>query len=70
MVLAFARSKTVAEIRQQWAQIRGEQALLDLAGDAGLAIVELKPPAGAAVFTDDLAPVEEMTRRMLGTHQQ
>jgi spermidine synthase len=70
MVLAFVRPKTVAEVRERWAQMRGEQALQDLARDAGLAIVELAPPAGTTVFTDDLAPVEEMTRRMLGMHQQ
>jgi spermidine synthase len=70
MVLAFARSKTVVEVRERWAQMRGEQALQDLARDAGLAIVDLTPPEGTAIFTDDLAPVEKMTRRMLGTHQQ
>ena len=70
MVLAFARSKTVTEIRERWAQMPGEQALQDLARDAALAIVELAPPVGTTVFTDDLAPVEEMTRRMLGTHYQ
>jgi len=30
-----------------------------------LALREVSIPAGAPVFTDDLAPIEEMTRRML-----
>jgi spermidine synthase len=69
MVLAFARKKTVAEVRERWTEMRGEQALQDLARDAALAITDLAPPAGTAVFTDDFAPVEEMTRRMLSTRQ-
>jgi predicted membrane-bound spermidine synthase len=69
MVLAFARSKTVGEVRERWGQMHGEQALQDLVRDAERAIVDLVPPEGTAVFTDDLAPVEEMTRRMLRTHQ-
>lgn len=70
MVLAFARAKTLAEVRERWGQMRGEQALQDLARDAASAVVDLVPPEGTAVFTDDLAPVEEMTRRMLRTHPQ
>ncbi len=28
-------------------------------------IVEFEPKGGAVIFTDDLAPIERMTRRML-----
>jgi len=30
------------------------------------AVAEFVPPAGSPVFTDDRAPVEELTRAMLG----
>ena len=32
---------------------------------AASSIVDFEPPAGTAIFTDDRAPIEEMTRRML-----
>jgi len=69
IVLAFAREKTVAEVRERLRQLRGDQSFQDLAREAVAAIVDLAPPEGTAVFTDDHAPVEEMTRRMLLTHQ-
>ena len=40
-------------------------ALRSKAGVRGLALREVAVAAGAPVFTDDVAPIEEMTRRML-----
>lgn len=69
IVLAFAREKTVTEVRERLGQLRGDQPFQDLAREASAVIVDLVPPEGSVVFTDDHAPVEEMTRRMLLTHK-
>ena len=65
VVFASCRERTVEEIR---AKLRGWQDNSRLGGlirAAAAEIVSLKPPAGTLVFTDDRAPVEEITRRML-----
>jgi len=53
MLFAFTRSRSVESVRGR----------LELGTTIG--ITELKPPVSTRTFTDDLAPVEEMTRRML-----
>lgn len=65
ILFAFAEkhalADTVARLKEGagpgWAQDREQMA----AGE----IVEFEPRAGAVIFTDDRAPIEEMTRRML-----
>jgi hypothetical protein len=37
----------------------------ELAQKAAGEMIEFEPRAGAVIFTDDRAPIEEMTRRML-----
>jgi predicted membrane-bound spermidine synthase len=69
MVLAFVREKTLAQVRERLGHLGGDQAFQELAKGAAASIVDLIPPQGTPVFTDDHAPVEEMTRRMLLTHQ-
>lgn len=65
VVLAFPREIPVADIRQRLLRVDGETALRAIAAQAADNVRELIPPAGATVFTDDRAPVEEITRRML-----
>jgi len=65
VVLAFPREMSVAEIRRRLAQVDGDPALQAIAAQAADNVRELNPPAGTLVFTDDHAPVEEITRRML-----
>jgi spermidine synthase len=65
VVLAFPRETSIADIRQRLSRVDGEPALHAIAAHAADSIRELNPPAGTTVFTDDRAPVEEITRRML-----
>jgi hypothetical protein len=46
-------------------RVDGDAALRAIAAQAAEIVRELIPPAGTTVFTDDRAPVEEITRRML-----
>ena len=65
ILFAFAGKRELAEtvarlkrgVEPAWVQ--------DLAQKAAGEMVEFEPHAGAVVFTDDRAPIEEMTRRML-----
>jgi len=65
VVLAFPRETSLAQIRQRLSQVDGDPALHAIATNAAGAVRELIPPAGTTIFTDDHAPVEEITRRML-----
>jgi predicted membrane-bound spermidine synthase len=65
VVLAFPRQISVADIRQRLSLVDGETGLRAIAAQASENVRELIPPAGSTVFTDDRAPVEEITRRML-----
>ena len=70
MVFAFVREKTVAQVRERLEQVQGDQPFRELARKAATSIVDLIPPDGTPLFTDDHAPVEEMTRRMLFARKQ
>lgn len=70
IVFAFTREKTVAQIRERLEHLIGDQPLRELAREAAATIVDLVPPEGTLFFTDDHAPVEEMSRRMLFTQKQ
>lgn len=70
IVFAFARVKSVAQVRERLEHLAGDQPLRELAREAAAAIVDLVPPEGTPFFTDDHAPVEEMSRRMLLTQKQ
>ena len=65
MLLAFPKETSEASMRARLNRFEGDKAIQRLARQAEPQIAELKLPAGATVFTDDLAPVEEITRRML-----
>ncbi len=59
IVFAFTRERSPEGIRRQLAERPLPGALRDVR------ISDITPPARTPVFTDDLAPVEEMTGRML-----
>lgn len=65
ITLAFPRAISIASIRSQLAAAMGPEQIRGLARRAAEHLAELNPPAGTLVFTDDRAPVEEMTRQML-----
>jgi len=70
IVFAFTRAKSVAQVRERLEHLVGDQPLRELAREAAAAIVDLAPPEGTPFFTDDHAPVEEMSRRVLFTQKQ
>ncbi|HEV2364979.1 MAG TPA: fused MFS/spermidine synthase, partial [Caulobacteraceae bacterium] len=65
MLLAFATATPESAIRARLRNFAGNQAVERLARRAEKQITHVAAPPGTVVFTDDLAPVEEMTRRML-----
>ena len=69
IVFAFPRERSAASIRAQLERVEGPEPIRQLARNAASAVVDLVPPAGTPVFTDDHAPVEEMTRRMLAEYR-
>ena len=69
MLLAFPQETTAASIHERLENFQGDPAAKRLARRAETLINDLKVPAGTSVFTDDHAPVEEITRRMLNTNQ-
>jgi len=68
MLLAFPKEESEAWIRARLAKFGGNEVIKRLARRAEAQIVESEVPAGTIVFTDDFAPVEEITRRMLSGH--
>src|SRR5439155_21407255 len=65
VVLAFTAEISLYDIHQRLSRVDGDAALRAIASQAAEIVRELIPPAGTTVFTDDRAPVEEITRRML-----
>ncbi len=65
MVFAFAEKRPVASVQQTLREAQGRPALVKLAQAAASGMTDLKPPSGSIVFTDDHAPIDPMTRRML-----
>ena len=65
IVLAFPRERSAASVRAQLQAVEGPEPLRRIAQYAAQNVVDVVPPPGTPVFTDDWAPVEEMTRRML-----
>jgi spermidine synthase len=68
MLLAFTKQTATASIRARLSTFEGDEAVKRLARWAEAQVTEFEVPAGATVFTDDFAPVEEMTRRMLNSN--
>ena len=70
MVLAFSREgHTAASARAQLERLEHREGVEQLARKAATSIADLVPPRDTIVFTDDYAPVEEMTRQMLAQYR-
>ncbi len=69
MVLAFSSERSIESIRSALQRTTRNEQVGRLARKAASQIVELVPAEGTIVFTDDHAPVEEMTRRMLAEYR-
>ena len=65
MLLAFSKQTDSALIRRRLESFDGDATVKRLARHAAAQVADFEVPAGAAVFTDDFSPVEEITRRML-----
>jgi spermidine synthase len=65
ILFAFAEKRELAETVARLKQGAGPAWVQELAQNVAGEMVEFEPRAGAVVFTDDRAPIEEMTRRML-----
>ncbi len=65
IVFAFPRERSGASIQAELRRFRGPERVEQVARRAASAIVDLVPPPATPIFTDDRAPVEEMTRHML-----
>ncbi len=61
MLFAFTRVPSAERLRNRPAALRSN------AGVRDMQVREIAPADAATVFTDDVAPVEEMTRRMLAS---
>jgi len=65
ILFAFAKQRELAETADRLTENNRPDWERTLAGKAVLNLKEFAAPEGTAIFTDDKAPVEEMTRRML-----
>jgi hypothetical protein len=65
MLLAFPKNTSAGSIRARLNRYEGDEGIKRLAKRAEAQVADFEVPAGTTVFTDDFAPVEEMTRRML-----
>lgn len=70
ILFAFARKRPLAETVASLKQGGGPEWVQELEREAAGEMVEFEPRAGAVIFTDDRAPIEEMTRRMLVESKQ
>ncbi len=64
MLLAFSKETSKASVRAQLESFVGNQAVERLARRAEAQITDFEVPGDTVEFTDDFAPVEEITRRM------
>jgi spermidine synthase len=66
ILFAFPQARSLDSIRAQLQEAaQGQGGIADLARRAATSLQEFIPAAGTPVFTDDHAPIEEFTRRML-----
>ncbi|MGH9678135.1 MAG: spermidine synthase, partial [Candidatus Acidiferrum sp.] len=65
ILFAFAEKHSIAETVARLKQGGGPGWVQELEQEAAERMTEFEPGAGAVIFTDDRAPIEEMTRRML-----
>jgi predicted membrane-bound spermidine synthase len=68
LLLAFAERRSIDGVRERLRSVEGSAVVRQLAQRAARALVEFEPPPGVPIFTDDHAPVEELTRSMMEPH--
>jgi len=68
MLFAFPDRRPLASVRAELERAQGDPGVIRMAQAAASQIAELEPPSDALTFTDDLAPIEPMTRRMLAQY--
>jgi spermidine synthase len=68
ILLAFSRERSAAWVRDRLQHAEGTPTVKRLARKAVHHIVDLVPLPGTLILTDDYAPVEDMTRRMMAKH--
>ncbi len=69
-VLAFAEPRDLADVQRALAGAGAQPQVQERADKAARALRALHPPADARVFTDDLAPIETLTRQMFLSLQE
>lgn len=65
MLFAFAEPRSLASVRNQLDSAQGRPGIVKMAREAAAGIKDFQAPADAVVFTDDHAPIDPMTHRML-----
>ncbi|MBM4255308.1 MAG: hypothetical protein FJ147_05360 [Deltaproteobacteria bacterium] len=70
MLLAFAQTQSLPNLRHQLTEGVVPTSVFTLARRAASTLTEVHPPQGTPVFTDDHAPIEALTRRMLREHKR
>jgi spermidine synthase len=65
MLFAFSKPRSLASVREQLDSVLGSSGIVKIARDAAAGMMDFRAPADAVVFTDDHAPIDPMTRRML-----
>ncbi len=65
ITLGFRRAVSLGDVRARLESTEAPEKIRELARRAAEQLGELAPPPDTLIFTDDRAPVEEMTRRML-----
>jgi hypothetical protein len=65
MVLAFSQAVTVADVRERLQGVDAAGVFGELARGTASRVAEVEPSPEELVFTDDRAPVEEITRQVL-----
>jgi hypothetical protein len=65
IVFAFAEKRGLGETIAQLKNGAGPDWVRELSQKAAQEMAEFEPKSGAVIFTDDKAPVEQMTRQML-----
>lgn len=67
ILFAFPQKKSLRDTAAKLQTAQGPQWATQLARNAAGHLTEFEPRSDATIFTDDKAPVEELTRRMLET---
>lgn len=65
VLVAFAQRRPVSSTVERLEQFGGAQWIQELARKRAKQVADFEPSERAAVFTDDLAPIEEVTHRVL-----